>query len=195
MNETVKKQCPWKILLGDWNTMTLITVAVGAIVFGLLSVFGDFSVFGRFRFPTAMLIPVAVGGIYGTLPAFFIVFIGSLASNFLRVSGFWFDMTMSYAVLGLFIGMLPLYGAKISEGIFTVKHAAIFAVCCLIGQAVAFGVVFPILASVFRPDYFFGIYPVQAFINGLYTTTTLVISGILLLSLMAKLYRKKTKTV
>jgi len=40
-----------------------------------------------------------------------------------------------------------VYGAKIKEGIFTVKHAVIYTVLAILGVALAFGVVTPCLPS------------------------------------------------
>ena len=54
--------------------------------------------------------------------------------------GFWFDWSIGNGVLGFFVGLLPLYGADINKGIFNVKHAIIFAVIAVLGNALAFGI-------------------------------------------------------
>ena len=47
------------------------------------------------------------------------------------------------------MGLLPLYGAKIEDGVFSIKHAIIFAIVTVIGVGVGFGLVTPLLTYVF----------------------------------------------
>ena len=46
-------------------------------------------------------------------------------------------------------GLLPVYGARISDGVFTTKHAIIYAVTTIVGVALGFGVVTPVLTYLF----------------------------------------------
>ena len=59
--------------------------------------------------------------------------------------GFWFDWSVGNGVLAFFVGLLPLYGARIDEGVFTTKHAVIYAITVIVGNLVAFGAVTPLL--------------------------------------------------
>jgi len=187
----MEKQSIGKMLLGKWNTMTLVSVAVGAALFGVLMVYGSIPVFTNTMLTTAMIIPVVVGGLFGPLPAFATMLIGNVIADTLGGWGYWFDWSIGNGILGLFIGALPLYGAKIDEGIFGVKHAIIYAVLCIIGNALAFGVVTPILTSWFYSADL-EITFLQAFASGVSNTAVLVIIGIPLLFLLANRYKKRS---
>ena len=50
---------------------------------------------------------------------------------------------------GFFIGLLPVYGAKIDEGVFTPKQAVIYALLTVLGVGLGFGVVTPLLTVAF----------------------------------------------
>ena len=180
-----------KLFVGKWNTMTLVSVAVGAALFGVLMVFGSIPVFTNTMLTSAMIVPVIVGGLFGPVPAFATMLIGNFIADLIGGWGFWFDWSVGNGILGLFIGALPLYGAKIDEGIFKVQHAIIYAVCCIIGNAVAFGIVTPILTSIFyQAD--LEITFIQAFASGISNTAVLIIIGIPLLILFANRYKKRS---
>jgi len=177
--------------LGKWNTMTLVAVAVGAALFGVLMVFVSFPVFTNTYLTAAMVIPVIVGGLFGPLPAFATLLIGNFVADLIGGWGFWFDWSVGNGVLGLFVGALPLYGARIDEGVFTVKHAIIYAVCCIIGNAVAFGVVTPVMTSIFYAADL-EITFIQALASGIANVAVLIIVGIPLLFLFASRYKKRS---
>jgi energy-coupling factor transport system substrate-specific component len=180
-----------KKFLGKWNTVTLVSVAVGAALFGVLMVFGSIPIFTNTFLTSAMIIPVIVGGLFGPIPAFATMLIGNFVADLIGGWGFWFDWSVGNGVLGLFIGALPLYGAKIDEGIFKVQHAIIYAVCCIVGNAIAFGIVTPVMTSIFyQAD--LEITFIQAFAGGVANTAVLIIIGIPLLILVTARYKKRT---
>jgi len=187
----MEKQSFGKLFVGKWSTMTLVSVAVGAALFGVLMVYGSIPVFTNTMLTTAMIIPVVVGGLFGPLPAFATMLIGNTIADLIGGWGFWFDWSIGNGVLGLFIGALPLYGAKIDEGIFSVKHAVIYAVLVIIGNALAFGIVTPILTSWFYSSDL-EITFLQAFASGISNTAVLIIIGIPLLFLLANRYKKRS---
>jgi len=180
-----------QLLVGKWSTMTLVAVAVGAALFGVLMVFVSFPVFTNTYLTAAMVIPVIVGGLFGPLPAFATLLIGNFVADLIGGWGFWFDWSVGNGVLGLFVGALPLYGARIDEGIFKVQHAIIYAVCCIVGNAFAFGVVTPVMTSLFYAADL-EITFIQAFASGIANTAVLVIVGIPLLFLFASRYKKRS---
>jgi len=171
--------------------MTLVAVAIGAALFGVLMVFVSFPVFTNTYLTAAMVIPVIVGGLFGPLPAFATLLIGNFVADLIGGWGFWFDWSVGNGVLGLFVGALPLYGARIDEGIFTVKHAIIYAICCVVGNAVAFGVVTPIMTSIFYAADL-EITFIQALASGIANIAILIIVGIPLLFLFASRYKKRS---
>jgi len=187
----MEKRSIGAMIVGKWNTVTLVAVAVGAALFGVLMVYGSIPVFANTFLTSAMIIPVIVGGLFGPIPAFATMLIGNFVADLIGGWGFWFDWSVGNGVLGLFIGALPLYGARIDEGIFTVKHAIIYAVCVIIGNAVAFGLVTPIMTSIFYAADL-EITFIQAFAGGIANTAVLVIIGIPILFLFANRYKKRT---
>ena len=187
----MKERSLGQLFLGKWNTMTLVAVAVGAALFGVLMVFVSFPVFTNTYLTAAMIIPVIVGGLFGPLPAFATLLIGNFVADLIGGWGFWFDWSVGNGVLGLFVGALPLYGARIDEGVFTVKHAIIYAVCCIIGNAVAFGVVTPVMTSIFYAADL-EITFIQALASGIANVAVLIIVGIPLLFLFASRYKKRS---
>ena len=59
-----------KAFFGKWNTVTPFSVVIGAALIGVLMVFGSIPVFTNTMLTTAMIIPVVVGGLFGSVPAF-----------------------------------------------------------------------------------------------------------------------------
>ena len=187
----MKERSFGQMFLGKWSTITLVAVAVGAALFGVLMVFGSIPIFTNTYLTSAMIIPVIVGGLFGPVPAFATMLIGNFVADLIGGWGFWFDWSVGNGVLGLFIGALPLYGARIDEGIFKVQHAIIYAACCIIGNAFAFGIVTPVMTSLFYAADL-EITFIQAFAGGIANTAVLVIIGIPLLFLLANRYGKRS---
>jgi energy-coupling factor transport system substrate-specific component len=179
-----------KTILGKWNTRTLVAVAVGAALFGVLMVYGSIPVFTNTQLTSAMIIPVVVGGLFGPLPAFVTLLIGNVLADTIGGWGYWFDWSIGNGILGFFIGTLPLYGARIEEGIFKVRHAVIYTAIAILGNAVAFGLVTPLLTSLFYAADL-EITFLQAFASGLSNTLVLVVVGIPILILLSRRFGKR----
>ncbi|MDR2784349.1 MAG: ECF-type riboflavin transporter substrate-binding protein [Treponema sp.] len=179
-----------RLILGKWNTRTLVAVAVGAALFGVLMVYGSIPVFTNTQLTSAMIIPVVVGGLFGPLPAFVTLLIGNVLADTIGGWGYWFDWSVGNGILGFFIGTLPLYGARIDEGVFKARHAVIYAVLAVLGNAIAFGLVTPLLTSLFYAADL-EITFLQAFASGLSNTLVLVIVGIPILILLSKRFGKR----
>ncbi|GHV72673.1 hypothetical protein AGMMS49928_29970 [Spirochaetia bacterium] len=180
-----------KLILGKWSTRTLVAVAVGAALFGVLMVYGSIPVFTNTNLTTAMVIPVVVGGLFGPLPAFVTLLVGNTLADLIGGWGFWFDWSIGNGVLGFFVGTLPLYGARIDEGIFKVPHAIIYAVVAILGNALAFGIITPLFSSIiYGAD--LEITFLQAFAAGVSNTVVLIVIGIPLLVLLSKRFAKRS---
>lgn len=180
-----------KIFLGKWNTRTLVTVAIGAALFGVLMVFGGIPIFTNTKLTSAMIIPVVVGGLFGSVPAFVTLLLGNTLADLIGGWGFWFDWSIGNGVLGLFIGALPLYGARIDEGIFKVQHAIVYTLVAIAGNAIAFGLVTPLFtALMYGSD--LEITFLQSFAAGISNTIVLVVVGIPLLILLSRRFAKRT---
>ena len=178
------KKSFWKTLVGTWNTKTVVGVAIGAALFGVLMNFGSIKVFTNTNLTTAMLVSVIVGGMFGPLPAFVAAGVGNVIADLIGGWGLWFDWSIGNAVLGLFVGALPLYGAKIEDGVFTVKQMIIYTILCILGNALAFGVVTPIMTALFYGGELTVTF-LQSLTGGVSNCAVLIIVGIPLLKAMA----------
>ncbi len=163
-----------KTLLGVWNTKTIVAIAIGAALFGVLMNYGGIPIYTNTRLTTAMIVPVIVGSMFGPVPAFISCSVGNVIADLIGGWGLWFDWSVGNGVLGFIIGLLPLYGAKINEGIFKPVHAVIYAIVCVIGNALAFGVITPLLTVAFYGGEL-TITFLQAFAGGIANTAVLVI--------------------
>lgn len=178
------KKSFWKTLVGTWNTKTIVGVAIGAALFGVLMNFGSIKVFTNTNLTTAMLVPVIVGGMFGPLPAMVATGVGNVIADLIGGWGLWFDWSIGNAILGLCVGALPLYGAKIEEGVFTVKHMIIYAICCVVGNTVAFSIITPIFSTLLYQSEL-TITFAQAGVSIVSNCAVLLIVGIPLLKLLA----------
>lgn len=143
----MKKKSVWQLLIGEWNTKTIVGVALGAALFGVLMRYGGITVFTNTNLTTAFIVPVIVGALFGPLPAAIACGVGNVLADFLWGSGYWFDWSIGNAFLGFVVGLLPLYGADIEKGIFKVKHAVIYVITAVLGNWLAFGLITPIFTQ------------------------------------------------
>ncbi len=142
---TQRKESVGKMIVGKWDTKTVVGVAIGAALYGVLMNYGGIRVFTNTSLTTAMVIDVIVGALFGPLPAALMAFCGNVIADLIGGWGFWFDWSVGNGVLAFFVGLLPLYGARINDGVFTTKQAVIYAITVIVGNLVAFGVVTPLL--------------------------------------------------
>ena len=171
-------------LIGTWNTKTIVGVAIGAALFGVLMVYVSIPVFTNTSLTTAMIVPVIVGALFGPVPSAVAAGLGNVIADLIGGWGFWFDWSVGNGVLGLFVGLLPLYGAYIEDGIFDVKHMIIYAVTVVVGCAVAFGVVTPIFTSIFYGGEI-QITLVQGVVGSVSNIIVLLVAGIPVLKVLA----------
>lgn len=174
-----------KSKLGVWTTKSIVTMGLGAALYGVLMVYGAVPIFTNTNLSFAMIVPVFVGGLFGPLPAMITCGVGNVIADLIGGWGMWFDWSIGNAVMGLFVGMLPLYGADIANGVFKVKHAVIYAILCVVGNMLAFGVVTPIFSTaLYGQD--LNITLIQAIFATAGNTLVLVVAGIPILVLLSK---------
>ncbi len=181
----MKKESVLKSILGVWNTSTVVVIAIGAALFGVLMNFGGITIFSNTKLTTAMIIPVIVGAMYGPVPAFVACLVGNTIADLIGGWGFWFDWSIGNGILGFIVGLLPLYGARIKDGIFNVKHAIIYAIICVIGNALSFGLITPVFTTLFYGGEL-EVTLVQGLIGGIGNTAVLIIIGIPIIMALAK---------
>lgn len=186
MAETKKKN-----KLGVFNTKSIVTMAVGAALYGVLMVYGGIPIFSNTQLSFAMIVPIFVGGLYGPIPALIACGVGNVLADLIGGWGMWFDWSIGNALLGFFVGMLPLYGADITAGIFKVKHAVIYAISCALGNVISFGIVTPIFSTVlYGSD--LNVTFLQALFAGVGNTLVLVVAGIPIMLLLSKRYASRS---
>ena len=180
-----------KNMLGVFNTKSIVTMAVGAALYGVLMVYGGIPIFSNTNLSLAMIVPIFVGGLYGPIPALISCGVGNVLADLIGGWGMWFDWSIGNAIMGFFVGMLPLYGADITSGIFKVKHAVIYAVSCIVGNIVAFGLITPVLSLVlYGSD--MNVTMFQVLFAGVGNTVVLVVVGIPVMFLLAKRYASRS---
>jgi len=143
--EIVMKKTLAQKLLGVWNTKTIVGVAIGAALFGVLMNYGGIKVTTNTSLTSAYVVPAIVGAMFGPLPAGLAAGLGNVVADLLGGWGFWFDWSLGNFVAGFFAGLVGLFGADVDNGVFEVKHAICYAVLCIVGCAVGFGLVTPVL--------------------------------------------------
>lgn len=187
----MKEKSIFKTILGVWNTKTVVAIAIGAALFGVLMNIGGIPIFTNTKLTTAMIVPVIVGALFGPVPAFVACLAGNTIADLIGGWGYWFDWSIGNGVLGFIVGLLPLYGAKIDDGIFKVKHAVIYVITCVIGNALAFGIVTPIFTTVFYGGELEVTF-LQSLTGGIANTAVLTIIGIPILLALAKWNARNT---
>jgi energy-coupling factor transport system substrate-specific component len=180
-----------KTLLGVWNTKTVVVVAIGAALFGVLMNYAGIPIYTNTKLTTAMIIPVIVGGMFGPLPAFVACTVGNIIADLIGGWGFWFDWSVGNGVLGFIVGLLPLYGAKINEGIFKVKHAIIYSIVCVLGNLFALGIVIPILTTLFYGGEL-EVTMAQAWTASIANIVVLIVAGLPILYVLANRNSRRT---
>lgn len=138
-----------KLLFGEWNTKTVVVIAIGSALFGVLLDFAGIPVYTNTKLSVAYLIPIYVGALFGPIPAGLVGLFGNFFADLIGGAGFWPDWWIGNFVASFIIGLLPLYGADIKEGIFTKGHAIIFSIVSLLGLLVSFALISPFLNTVF----------------------------------------------
>lgn len=187
----MKKQSVLKTILGTWNTKTVVAIAIGAALFGVLMNFGGITIFTNTKFTTAMIVPVIVGAMFGPVPAFVTCLVGNTIADLIGGWGFWFDWSIGNGVLGFIVGLLPFYGAKINDGIFKLKHAIIYVIVCILGNALAFGIVTPIFTTLFYGGELEVTF-VQSLTGGVSNVVVLTVIGIPILFALSKRNARST---
>lgn len=186
----MKKEGIAKALIGEWNTKTVVGVALGAILFAVNIVYIQIPIFTQVQFSLAPLVIVIVGGLFGPLPCGISMMIGNFLADMIGGWGFWFDWTIADLFYGFFIGLLPVYGAKITEGIFTKKQMTIYGVLAMVGPLVAYCLIAPIFTVMwYQGELEIGM--LQGLIAGLKDGIMSVVLGIPVLKMIANRNLKK----
>ncbi|WP_252903985.1 ECF-type riboflavin transporter substrate-binding protein [Secundilactobacillus oryzae] len=183
-----------RILLGTWDTKTIVAIAIGAALFGVLIDYAGIPIYTNTKLSVAHLVVIVVGALFGPLSAGLVGLFGNFFGDLIAGSGFWPDWWIGNFIVSYIIGLLPLYGARITEDIFTKKQSVIFGITSLLGIAVSFGFISPFLNTLF-----FGGEEAINFAQG-YTAViadglVVIIVGIPLLFALAKRYTRQSHII
>lgn len=189
--EKMEKESVGKILLGKWDTRTIVGVAIGVALFGVLMDYASIKVFTNTNLTLAMIVPVIVGGLFGPLPAALACGLGNCLADLIGGWGMWFDWSIGNAFLGFCVGCLKLYGADIENGTFTTKQIIIYVIIAIVGNAIAFGIITPIFSALLYNSEL-NITFIQSLTGGISNTAVLVIAGIPILKALAARNAKAT---
>ena len=178
-------------LVGQWNTKTVVGVALGAILMAIMMVYIQIPIFTQVQFSLAPVVIVIVGALFGPLPAAIPACFGNKLSHRNGGRGFWLDRTIGHFFCGFITGLLPVYGARVGEGVFTNKQAATFAVLAFVAPLIAFCGITPLFTMMwYQGELEIGM--VQGVIAGVKDGLMAAIIGVPLLKMMAKKNRLKT---
>ena len=114
-------------LLGTWDTRTIVGVAIGTVMFGVLMNLGSINVAAETSLTSAYVVPAIVGALFGPLPAALSAGVGNVFADLIGGWGFWFDWSIGNFVVGYFAGLVGLFGADIENGVFTLLSTLYYA--------------------------------------------------------------------
>ena len=180
-----------KKLLGTWNTKTIVGVAIGAALFGVLMNYGGIKVTTNTSLTSAYVIPAIVGAFFGPLPAGLAAGLGNCVADLMGGWGFWFDWSIGNFVAGYFAGLWGLFGSNIEDGEFSAKDAIAYAVFCCLGCAIGFGLVTPFLTYLWYSSELTVTW-VQATAAIISDASVLIVIGIPLMYALAKRNKRGT---
>ncbi len=173
----------------DFNTKTIVATGIGAALFTLLYTYVAIPT----GIPNTSIMPAFgisafFGALYGPIAAGLICFIGSSISAAMS-GGIWWSWAIAAGVCG-FIGGMCYPKLKIEEGIFEKKDIIVFNVWALIGNAIAWVLVAPILDIVIYAEPVELVFT-QGAVAGLTDEIAAAVIGTVLLMIYAKTRAQK----
>lgn len=136
-------------IFGEWNTKTIVLVAIGSALFGLLLNFGGIPIYTNTKLSLAYLVPIFVGVSYGALPAGLVGLFGNIFADLISGAGFWPDWWIGNLVSCFVIGLALSFDKSIERGTFNKFKAILFSVVSLFGIILSFAFVAPTLNTLF----------------------------------------------
>ena len=174
----------------QFNTRTLVATALGAALFTVLFMFVKIPTgIPETQIQTAYGVGGFFAALFGPIAGFLIAFIGHMLSDAIQYGTPWFSWVIASGVSCLIIG-LSFTKFKIEEGEFGIKDVIRYNIFQIIGNAVSWIVIAPVLDIVMYQE------PVNlVFIQGVVAAVSNAVSagviGTLLLFLYSKTRAKK----
>jgi len=127
----------------------IVAAAIGAALYGVLSVYGGgIPVYGNVQLRYCLIVVIVVAGYYGPLAGALAGGIGNVIADAIGGWGFWWSWSIANAIAGAILGATGLFGANLAKGKFTQKHLITFAILAILAHVIAYGLVAPLLDQV-----------------------------------------------
>ncbi|HOO27160.1 MAG TPA: ECF-type riboflavin transporter substrate-binding protein [Lachnospiraceae bacterium] len=131
--------------LFSFNTKTLVATALGAALFMVLGMFVKIPTgIPNTQIQTSYGVCSFFAALFGPIAGALMAFIGHALSDASQYGSVWWSWVIASAVSGFIYG-LAFMKLKVSEGIFSGKDIAVFNIIQVIGNALAWIVIAPVL--------------------------------------------------
>ncbi|MCT4509131.1 MAG: ECF-type riboflavin transporter substrate-binding protein [Tepidibacter sp.] len=122
----------------EFDTKTVVTIGIGAALYGVLGLFGFPIAFNTNIKPAVALLSI-FAVLFGPVVGFSVGFIGHALTDMIAGWGIWWGWVLSSAIMGLFIGLVCNYKEfSVKNGIATKKHYMYMIFTGTIGIIMAF---------------------------------------------------------
>jgi energy-coupling factor transport system substrate-specific component len=123
--------------LFQFNTKTVVTIGIGAALYGILGLFG-FPIAPNTFIKPAVTLLVIFGALFGPVVGFLVGFIGHALTDILAGWGIWWGWVLSSGITGGFMGLIYLIkGFRLRDGAVTGKHIVYLVLIGLVGIVIA----------------------------------------------------------
>lgn len=141
MEELNNRKLHW----GKLDTKTIVAVGIGAAIFIVLFWFVKIpSPVPGTTFQAASAVCAVFATIFGPIAGFLIAFIGHVLTDALSWGNVWWSWAIANGIAGFIFG-LAYRRTRVEEGIFKGKDILTFNICQIIGNALAWCIVAPVL--------------------------------------------------
>jgi energy-coupling factor transport system substrate-specific component len=131
--------------LFEFNTRTLVATAIGAALFALLFMFVKIpSPVPETSFQTAYGLAAFFATLFGPIAGMLIAFIGHALNDFIQYGSPWWSWIIASGVAGFIYGF-AFKRTSVEDGVFSSKDILTFNVIQIIGNAIAWLLVAPLL--------------------------------------------------
>lgn len=119
------------------DTKTVVTIGIGAALYGFLGIFG-FPIGPNTYIKPAVAILTIFGALFGPVVGFLVGFIGHCISDMMNGGGIWWGWVMCSAIMGGFMGLVCKYkGFSVKSGAVSKKHIIFMILTSIIGIVLA----------------------------------------------------------
>lgn len=122
----------------EFDTKTVVTIGIGAALYGVLGLFG-FPIAPNTNIKPAVALLSIFAALFGPVVGFLVGFIGHALTDMIAGWGIWWGWVLSSAIMGLFMGLVYNYKEfSVKNGIATKRHYIYMIFTGTIGIIIAF---------------------------------------------------------